>query len=156
RGVPGGAGRVSEQVLFAQALLGPILNQFGLMQRQMLSELEQTLSTVVDRVEALHREQARRLEAEASRLGQGLRALQTEVAKLQGAPRAPQPPALPAPAGPRPGGTSPGRRTSQPQAVPPAPLKDTEVAGGATAVDVAGPARAPAPGVPSGPDLDTW
>ena len=42
--------------MFAQALLGPILNQFGLMQRQMLSELERILTTVVDRMEALHQQ----------------------------------------------------------------------------------------------------
>jgi hypothetical protein len=151
RGGWGGAGRVSEQVLFAQALLGPILNQFGLMQRQMLTELEQTLSTVVDRVEALHQEQTRRMEAEASRLGEGLRALQTEVGKLQGAP---QPPA---PERGRPARTQAGRTPAlRSPAAAPAALRNTRVSGGATAVDLAGPARAPAPGGPPGSDLDTW
>jgi hypothetical protein len=155
RGVPGGAGRVSEQVLFAQALLGPILNQFGLMQRQMLTELEQTLSTVVDRVEALHREQTRRMEAEASRLDQRLRALQTEVAKIQGATQASQ---RPTPAPPRVAARdtadstlpSPSRTAAAPA------LKSPRIAGGATAVDLAGPGQAPTPGEPPGPDVDTW
>lgn len=91
-------GQPPEQVAMAEALLQPIMQQFGLMQQQMFDQFHETMLSMFQMFGSLHRDQMGLVRAELDRirqLGQELQALQAQQQKRQPDPVPGPPPELP-------------------------------------------------------------
>jgi hypothetical protein len=118
------AGQPPEQVAAVEAMVGPIIAQFGQMQQQMFEQFHQAMMMMFQMFSSMHRDQMNLVREELDQI----RRLSTELEELRGRaaappaarPALPQAPVVPrGPVFPRPAGNGEPKR---PAPTPPRPL----------------------------------
>jgi hypothetical protein len=121
------------------ALLVPVLQQFGMMQQQMMDQFQQSMQMVVQVFASMHRDQMSTLQRELDQIHH----LTRELNELQAELRARR--------GPAPSRNGAGARLPEPPPALPARHPLPPAAHGNTAPPLGGAAPAPPPAAPAGP-----
>lgn len=106
----------------AGSVLTPLLDQFGLMQQQMLDQFQQTMMMVVQMFGTMHRDQAELIRSEFERLNeltQEIQAIKTELTSRPEASRGTAPTGVPASESPGPESAKEARSERARTATPP-------------------------------------